>query len=198
MLRHGLRATAQTPNWISLLRVVPLAALFANLALKNYLNKCFLARGSAWPSFIHRGLSQVCHILWKNQEPLLVFELLLTLHAQCLRIGNVFRVRQAHWGDLGSAGIPGTVSGHQVCAQGKRNWCLHADEHFLFFFWYLKCLFGCIGAWLLRGRAVLRHGGSFIAARGPSLCRWVCPAACGIFVPQPWVAPTPPTLQGGF
>lgn len=196
MLRHGLRATAQTPNWISLLRVVFLAALFANLALKNYLNKCFLVWGSAWPSFIHRGLSQVCRILWENQEPLLVFELLLPLHAQCLRIGNVFRVGQAHWGDLGSPGIPGTVSGHQVCAQGKWNWCPHADEHFLIL--NKKCLFGCIGTWLLRGRAVLRHVGSFIAARGLLLSRWVCPAACGIFVPQPWITPAPPTLQGGF
>ena len=159
--------------------MVPLAALFANLALKNYLDKCFLAWGTAWPSFIHRGLSQVCCILWKNQEPLLVFELLLPLHSQCLGIGNVFRVRQALWGDLGSPGIPGTVSGHQVCAQGKRNWCPHADEHVLVFFDILKkYLFGCIGTWLLHGRAALQHSraalhhvGSFVAAHELSLSR---------------------------
>ena len=78
---------------------------------------------------------------------------------------------------LGSPGIPGTVSGRQVCAQGKRNWCPHADEHFLFFSDILKkCLFGCIRTWLLRGRAALqhsraalRHVGSFVAAHGLSL-----------------------------
>ena len=94
--------------------------------------------GDSMAILYSQGMSQVCCILWKNQEPLLVFELLLPLHSQCLGIGNVFRVRQALWGDLGSPGIPGTVSGHQVCAQGKRNWCPHADEHVLFFFLIFK------------------------------------------------------------
>ena len=86
----------------------------------------------------------------------------LPLHAQSFRIGNVFRVRQAHWGDLGSPGVPGTVSGCQACAQGKRNWCPHADEHSMFFSdikknvyltaWGLGCCMGelCRNTWELR------------------------------------------------